>query len=76
MLVELHPARLDLGEIQDVIDQREQRFAAGADRAEPVALLGVHRGVEEQAGEAEHAVHRGADLVAHDREELALGAVG
>ena len=40
------------------------------------ALLGIVRRLEQQLGHAEHAVHRGADLVAHVGQELALGAVG
>ena len=38
-----------------------------------LALLGRERRVEQQAGHADDAVHRRADLVAHRREELALG---
>ncbi len=41
-----------------------------------IALLGVEAGFEEEIGEADDAVHRRADLVAHVREEVALGAVG
>jgi hypothetical protein len=38
--LELHLARLDLGEVEDVVDDREQRLAGGADRVDEVALLG------------------------------------
>ncbi|MOA12251.1 hypothetical protein D3C78_1322290 [compost metagenome] len=38
-----------------------------------VALLGRQRGAHEQFGHAQHAVHRGADLVADPGEELGLG---
>jgi hypothetical protein len=46
------------------------------DRSRPVALLGRQLGVEHQLRHADDAVHRRADLVAHVREELALGAAG
>ncbi len=39
-------------------------------------MLGGERGAAEEAGEADDAVDGGADLVADDGEELALGAVG
>ena len=44
--------------------------------ADVVALLGVERRVEQQAAHADHRVHRRADLVAHGRQERALGLVG
>ena len=47
-----------------------------ADRLGEVALLGVERRVEQQAGHADDGVHRRADLVAHVRQERALGLVG
>ena len=37
---------------------------------------GVQRRVEQQAAHADHGVHRRADLVAHRRQECALGLVG
>ena len=69
-------AGLDLGEIQDVADQREQRFARLADRLDIGALLGAQIGFEQQPGHAEHAVHRGADLMAHRGQKAGLGAAG
>ena len=41
-----------------------------------VALLVVERRVEQQPAHADHRVHRRADLVAHRRQERALGLVG
>ena len=46
-----------------------------SDGVQVLALLGVERGVGQQLGESQDAVHRRADLVAHRRQELALGAV-
>ena len=72
--LDLHLAGLDLGEVEDVVDQRQQRVGAGAgDRGVVQALLGqpLRR---EQVEHADHAVERRTDLVAHVGEELAFGA--
>ena len=53
---------------------REQRLAGPPHRLGVLALLGRQRGVEEQAGHPDHAVHRRPDLVAHGGQELALAA--
>src|SRR5260370_4004004 len=67
-----HLASLDLREIENVIDNREQRFGRAADRFRAIALLRVECGVEQKLGHADHAIHWGADLVAHGSEEPAL----
>ena len=41
-----------------------------------VVLLGVELGVEQQSAHADYGIHRRADLVAHRRQERALGLVG
>jgi|GEM_PF-3812663 len=71
---ELHLAGLDLGEIEDVVDDGEEGFAGGADGVDEVALLGVERGLHEEGCHADDAVHGRADFVRHRREELGLGA--
>ena len=43
---------------------------------QPRTLLLVDLGFEQQAGETKHGVEGRADLMTHDREELAFGAVG
>ena len=68
--------RLRSSKIQDVVDDREQRLGRRLDAVQVVALLVVERGVENELGHAEDAVHRGADLVAHVGEEIAFGTVG
>ncbi len=65
-------AGLDLREIQDVVDDAEQRGAGVVDLADVVALLRVERGFEREVGQADDGVHRRADLVAHVREEHGL----
>ncbi len=65
-------AGLDLREVEDVVDDREQRCAGVVDLADVVALLGVERRLQSQVREADDGVHRRADLVAHVGEEHGL----
>jgi hypothetical protein len=74
--LDVHAPGLDLGEVEDVVDDGEQRVAAVADGGCVVALLVVKRGVEQQPAHADDRVHRRADLVAHCSQEGALGFVG
>ena len=77
---ELHLAGLDLRKVENVVDQRLQVLAGRMDLlrgpamesclAQIVGLLLQHLAV------ADDGVQRGPQLVAHVREELALGAVG
>ena len=69
-------ARLDPGEIEDVIDDREQGFGAAADGFGKVALFGSEMGLQQQIGHADDAIHGRADFVAHHGQKLALGTVG
>ena len=70
-------AGLDLGHLQDVVDQGEQMLAAAVDGPQVLALPGVEVPVaQHQLGEPEDGVHGGADFVRHVRQEDALGAVG
>ena len=75
-MLELEPAGLDLGEVEDVVDDGQQRLAALADGLGGLALLGREGRIQQQARHADDAIHGRADLVAHHREELALGDVG
>jgi hypothetical protein len=70
--IERHPAGLDLREVEQVVDERQQRLGAGLDRLGGVALVGGEVGVQQQAGHPDDAVHRGPDLVADVREQLGL----
>ncbi len=73
---QLHLAGLDLGEVQDVVDDGEQPIAAAADDLYELHLLGGQFRVEQQPAHADDGIHRGADLVAHGSQESALGFVG
>ena len=73
---ELEPARLDLGKIENFIDDREQRFARTANRLAVFALLRRKRRIEQQFRRPDDAVHRRTDLVAHRCDEIGFGARG
>ena len=74
--LQIELAGLDLGEIENFLDQRQQRFARGLRRLGVGELLGRQRRVEQQIGHAENAVERRADFMADHGEEARLGAVG
>ncbi len=72
--LELELARFDLREIQDVVEDRQQRLGGALDGRQALALLQIEIGIERQLGHADDAVHRRANLVAHVGEELAFRA--
>jgi SAM-dependent methyltransferase len=74
--LELDLARFYLREIENVVDDGQQRFAGPADDLDILDLLTGERRVEQQGRHADDAVHRRADLMAHVREELRFGARG
>ena len=76
MLLEVEAAGLDLGEVQDVVDDAQQRRRRVAHGAERLALLERERRALQHVDHAQNAVHRRADLVAHRGEEGRLGLVG
>ena len=69
-------AGLDLGQIQDVPQDGEQRAPGNPDALDHVALLGDERGSLQDLRQTQHGVQRGADLVAHVGQEFALGGIG
>ena len=69
-------AGLDLGEIEDVVDDAEQVLAGALDLEHVIALARREVGLEREMGQADDGVHRGSDLVAHIGEEHALGLAG
>ena len=74
--MQAHLAGFDLGEVQDVVEQAQQRLRGPLGLAGVVALLRVQRGLVQQAQHAQDGVHGGADLVAHVGQELPLGRAG
>ena len=72
---EVEMARLDLGEIEDFVDERDQRAPRAANGLDVACVLGIERGPPQQVGHAEDAADRGADLVAHRRQKARFGLV-
>ena len=70
----LEVLRLDLGIIENVIQDHQQRLGRRAHELQRAALLGRQLGIEDQLHEAEYRIHRSTDLVAHVREERRAGA--
>ncbi len=69
-------AGLDLGKIQDVVDDTEQMLRGSADLAQLLALFGLQCGILQQVGQTNDRIHRRADLMAHIRQKRAFGDVG
>ncbi|OPZ57101.1 MAG: hypothetical protein BWY87_01697 [Deltaproteobacteria bacterium ADurb.Bin510] len=75
-VLERHPAGLDLGEVQDVVDDGQQGLAARLEHGGQALLAAVKLRVPQDLDDADHAVHGRADLVAHVGQKLALGHAG
>ncbi len=73
-VLEFEPTGLELREVEHVVDQHQQVVAGAMDVVEPLALPRLEPRAPEQAAEADDAVERGADLVAHVGEKLRLDA--
>ena len=69
-------ARLDLREIEDVVDDGKQRGARRADAPRIASHCGVLRLPQDHLVQAQYRIDRRADLVAHAGEEFALGLAG
>ena len=68
-------ARLDAGDVEHFVDQAQQVLAAAQDVVDAVGLIRRQAIEVEELRESHDGVQRGAQVVAHAREELALGAV-
>ena len=73
---QFHLPGLDLGEVEQVIDEAEQVVGRGLDRPQALPLVLGQRRVEHQFGHAEDGVHGRADLMADVGQELVLGPIG
>ena len=71
--LDLQPPRLDAREVEDVIDDREQRIGRGFHCEQILPLLARDARIEHEIGHPDDAVHRRADFVAHVGEEIAFG---
>ena len=75
-LRDVHFARFNLGEIEHVIDDVEQRVGARGGGGGKFLLARIEARLRQQFNHAENAAQRRANLVAHVREKFALGGVG
>ena len=74
-VLELHPPGFDLRQVQDLVEQLQQVLAGSVDVAQVLLLPLVdvaEHALQENFGEAEHRIERGAQLVRHARQELRL----
>ncbi|MNC06261.1 hypothetical protein D3C75_537680 [compost metagenome] len=74
--VEHQLAGLDLGEVEDLVDDPQQVVGGLLDSAQVVQLARCQLAFLQQVGETEDAVERGADFVAHVGQEFRLDAAG
>ena len=72
----VHAPGFDLGEIENVVDDGQQRITRPTNGFHIVALFIVEFGVEQESAHADDGIHRRADLMAHGGQEGALGFVG
>ena len=70
--LEFDSTGFDLGEIQNVVHDFQQRLGRVLDRANEPFPLRVELGIQQQFRHADNRVHRRAYLVAHLCQEIAL----
>ncbi len=70
--IHFQPAGFDLGEIQNIVQQFEQRMRRKPRHLQVFALLRGQVGGQRQVRHADDAVHRRADFMAHVGQEFAL----
>ena len=76
LVLEVELAGFDFGKIENIVDDGQQRFAAGSDGFHVTALLVVQGGLQQQPGHGNDAVHRCANFMAHIGQELGFGTGG
>ena len=65
--LQVHLSRLDLREIQNIVDDRQQGLGALVDRARVIPLEIVEPRLKQEFGHADDSVHWGPNLMAHVR---------
>ncbi|MNS88805.1 hypothetical protein D3C72_1227960 [compost metagenome] len=63
-------ARLQLGEVENIVDDRQQVIGGTLNGVQVIALGRIKLRFERQAGKANHPVQRRTQLVGHIRQEL------
>ncbi len=72
----IHTPGLDLGEVEDVVDDAQQRIGRCLDQRQMLMLLLGQRRREHQFAQPEDGIHGRANLVTHVGKKFALGAIG
>ena len=72
-LLHLHLAGLNLGEVQNVVDDSKERLGRRLGPVDIFMLLGIQLGLEAKMAQPDDGVHGSADLMAHVGQKLALG---
>ena len=78
-VLQVHPTGLDLREVEDLVQELEQVSSRAVDVVEVLLLTLVdvaEHPLEQNFGEPEHGVQRGAQLVGHAGQELRLVPAG
>ena len=70
---QLEPVGFELGVVEDVVDDAQHLLRRGVGGAHQFGVVGRQARVHQQVEHRHDAVERGADLVAHGGQELALG---
>src|SRR5438874_3784358 len=73
---QLQLTRLDLGKVENVAHQIEQRLSRRLGDFRQLALFFVEHGLQQQAASSDDAIERRAQLVRHVRQKLTLGMIG
>jgi len=71
-VIEGQPFRLDLGQIQDIVDEGQKAVRRILDHLHAFSLFFGEPGVEDQVGHADDGVHGCTNLMAHIGQELTL----
>src|SRR5262245_22217793 len=75
-LLQVKVPGLDFREIEDIVNQIEERVPGIPKDPHIFPLFLCQRGLPEEIGHADNGVHRSTDLVTHTGEEFTLGTVG
>ena len=67
------PARLDLGKIENIVDQVQQHIGRFIDLFQIILLFGIEIGAQCQARHADDRIHGRANFVAHGGQKITLG---
>ena len=62
---EIDLPRLDFGQIENIVDDCQQRSARIGDQSQVRLMLGGQIDIEQQRRQSDDAVHRGSNLMTH-----------